>query len=793
MKVRLAATLLFSAIALPLPAKAQSYALQLPQGSGVEFPFHSIMNTTVPATIEAWILGDQPRSEFQAFSRYANGAEHKELIVASDGRIRWLYAGQPWAHTGPCRETGPGVFPFDGAFHHVAFVRRSDGTWEVFLDGSSVWTGGPGGCCWITCNTINANAPTKMNGGDGWLIRGLRVSNAARYSGAFEPESTWAPDSSTVMLLELEEGQGKQIGDIGPANQIGTINGDYEWVFLGVDCNHNGIADSDDISSGYSTDCDLDGVPDECQADCDGDGVPDVCELAQGADLTQDFEGDGGSEMFLYGPAFTQEDSIGANSYLVLTPSGGDYHGYGVFSEVRDANDVEVNLDYLMSGSADGIYVHFVDASTNGVSPPWNSRVLSVFLDTYQNSWDSNSNNIDVNWDGVEIASFASPSFDLNDGTWRSLSIELEGGLLSVTLDNGEVAFDQLVLPSSFDISQAYVAVHGAGNSQLNLVDNVIASFGGGETDCDGNGVLDSCEMAQGIGDCNLNGIFDACEALDDPSLDCDGNGVLDICQGNPDCNGNGVMDACEILSDSWLDCDGDGSLDACQIADEPSLDCNQNGILDSCDIANGISQDCNGNSIHDECELEENDCNGNLIPDDCDIWEGTSEDCDGNGIPDECDLADGTLTDLNDNGVADQCECPVVPYCPTSPNSVGDGVVLSTEGSACPDLNNLTLVAEGGPTGQPGLLFYGGTTANQPFGMGVRCVGAPIYRLGTVFFGGAGRAVLELDLNQGPMGSGSGEITPGSTWYFQLWYRDPGSGSWGFNLSNGLASTFGA
>jgi hypothetical protein len=204
-------------------------------------------------------------------------------------------------------------------------------------------------------------------------------------------------------------------------------------------------------------------------------------------------------------------------------------------------------------------------------------------------------------------------------------------------------------------------------------------------------------------------------------------------------------------------------------------MDCNGNGIPDECDFEFGDHQDCNGNGILDVCDAAEGyDCNQNLIPD-------------------ECEFFDGTLTDLNNNGVADQCECPVISYCPTSPNSVGEGVVLSTEGSACPDLNNLTLVAEGGPTGQPGLLFYGGTTANQPFGMGVRCVGAPIYRLGTVFFGGAGRAVVDLDLTQGPMGSGPGEITPGSTWHFQVWYRDPASGSWGFNLSNGLAATFGS
>ncbi|MBL8858290.1 MAG: choice-of-anchor E domain-containing protein [Planctomycetes bacterium] len=45
-----------------------------------------------------------------------------------------------------------------------------------------------------------------------------------------------------------------------------------------IDCNGNLIADNLDIASGFSQDCDSNGVPDECQPDCDNDGIPDVCE-----------------------------------------------------------------------------------------------------------------------------------------------------------------------------------------------------------------------------------------------------------------------------------------------------------------------------------------------------------------------------------------------------------------------------------------------------------------------------------------------------------------------------------
>jgi hypothetical protein len=48
------------------------------------------------------------------------------------------------------------------------------------------------------------------------------------------------------------------------------------------------------------------------------------------------------------------------------------------------------------------------------------------------------------------------------------------------------------------------------------------------------------------------------------------------------------------------------------------------------------------------------------------------------------------------------------------------------------------------------------------------------------------------VDFTIPPAGSGPGQITPGATWNFQYWYRDPlGPGGSGVNLSNALAATF--
>ncbi len=109
--------------------------------------------------------------------------------------------------------------------------------------------------------------------------------------------------------------------------------------------------------------------------------------------------------------------------------------------------------------------------------------------------------------------------------------------------------------------------------------------------DCNGNGILDSTDLASGGADCNANGVLDACEGLSD----CDHDGIPNVCElaGN-DCDGNGYPDNCNS------DCDGDGIADVCEIL-AGAADCDGNHVMDSCQI---VYQDCNGNGILDPCEV---------------------------------------------------------------------------------------------------------------------------------------------------------------------------------------------
>jgi hypothetical protein len=97
-------------------------------------------------------------------------------------------------------------------------------------------------------------------------------------------------------------------------------------------------------------------------------------------------------------------------------------------------------------------------------------------------------------------------------------------------------------------------------------------------------------------------------------------------------------------------------------------------------------------------------------------------------------------------------------------------------------------------PADKTSMFLMSGSETSVPFGDGLRCLGGTLYRFGV--------------FNSGPTGSGSKGpgiaaescavlpaaacITIGSTWRFQVWYRDPLGPCGTFsNVSDGLRVTF--
>jgi len=135
-------------------------------------------------------------------------------------------------------------------------------------------------------------------------------------------------------------------------------------------------------------------------------------------------------------------------------------------------------------------------------------------------------------------------------------------------------------------------------------------------------------------------------------------------------------------------------------------------------------------------------------------------------------------------SGVVDP-SCPdPVNYCTTSANSAGPGALMGFTGSASIAANDLMLVCSDLPPGQFGLFFHGPSQQSTALGDGTLCVGGGLVRLPVVTTTATGGATWSFDV------TGTG-ISAGSTRNFQFWYRDPGGGPAGNNLSDGLSATF--
>lgn len=132
-----------------------------------------------------------------------------------------------------------------------------------------------------------------------------------------------------------------------------------------------------------------------------------------------------------------------------------------------------------------------------------------------------------------------------------------------------------------------------------------------------------------------------------------------------------------------------------------------------------------------------------------------------------------------------------ITPYCTTTSNSAGPGALLSTTGSASIASNDLTLIVTDSVPDEFGMFFYGPGQASGSLGDGTLCVAGPLFRVTPARQADADGLVRHtLDLGQAPFGSGPGMVTPGSTWHFQWWLRDPSAGA-GSNASSAVSVTF--
>jgi hypothetical protein len=246
-----------------------------------------------------------------------------------------------------------------------------------------------------------------------------------------------------------------------------------------LDCNVNGTLDSCDISAGAS-DCDADGVLDSCElasgaGDCNVNGIPDSCDIA--AYRLEDCNSNG------IGDSCEKQLHLDLSSGI-QAPLGFGFPKVWTLEKVVPAVDtvyVQLTAKGDLSSMLEYVQVDFPQSSYSAFNDPWETVQDCV----------------------VTSVDFFIPLELFND------SIAPDGSM-RITL-TPSAAVDRLFCGGDtwIEVSVTYI--------------------GAASSDCNANGVLDSCEIAAGTqADSDGNGIPDECV---DPILPCpadfDGNGLV--------------------------------------------------------------------------------------------------------------------------------------------------------------------------------------------------------------------------------------------------------------------------
>ncbi len=159
-------------------------------------------------------------------------------------------------------------------------------------------------------------------------------------------------------------------------------------------------------------------------------------------------------------------------------------------------------------------------------------------------------------------------------------------------------------------------------------------------------------------------------------------------------------------------------------------------------------------------------------------------------------DPTSGLTVSFNMNGWIignESCSSGPNTVCGTEKNSTGASAHISATGSYNVASNTMELYTAPTPN-QFGIFFYSSTLVNGgagfPLGDGRLCIGpGALNRLYPPVLASGNVMTRAIDFTNPP--APAAQITAGSTWYFQTWFRDPGFGPVGFNLSNAVEVSF--
>jgi hypothetical protein len=389
-----------------------------------------------------------------------------------------------------------------------------------------------------------------------------------------------------------------QAGEWGDANDEGdgTPIAGYFVEYSGIDCNHNGIPDSEDIANGTSEECNGNGIPDKCDlasdesTDCDANGLLDECDPSHGDSQENcEFNGIRVVDHFNPDPCCDNTDPCRA-----LGPADAQWYSMG-----SSPGWIVLDLGYtVLDLPGADLVVWEENTAFSGGSP---DQPADVFLSHDGTEWtpvgsvergNRNSMFIDITGTGMRGATFVRVEDASTDSSGQSPGFDLDAVEIIGTdcNENG--------IPDECDV------VTGE-STDFNLNDVPDEC----EPDCQPNEIPDFIEIALGLSeDCNLDDVPDECQLQDN---DCDRNEVPDDCQSNSD--DDDIIDACDnclhASNPTQADFDGDGIGDAC----DPDIDNDQvENELDVCAFTRaGVAVDSEGRSLGDidlDCDTDLDD-----------------------------------------------------------------------------------------------------------------------------------------------------------------------------------------
>jgi hypothetical protein len=353
----------------------------------------------------------------------------------------------------------------------------------------------------------------------------------------------------------------------------------------GNDCNGNGIVDTVEIAAGLP-DCNNDGIPNTCEADCDGDLIPNVCEIASGA---SDCDSDGIPDSCEIASGDVNHDGIpdscqpelefeGLVTEIVPVtvsatglPSGAVC--WRVYARCKSANTTVLavwgdSIDPLSLVATGGFWQSSADGAGDlPVGIPCSDPAAGIIYDSYLTIGSECGDGTPLASTGIDFTGFAAGLVNLANPS--------VGGALYVTANGVPAGPDGRIL-----LMQLTTNTGVKPSGQFNLTGEHSRTGGGAEwsayrltipnpvlVDCNGNSVHDSLEIASGaLSDCDLDGVPDTCQSPA-AGADCDLDGLSDFCElvaGALDENGNGKPDECECVGDA----NGDGAVNVEDLID---------------------------------------------------------------------------------------------------------------------------------------------------------------------------------------------------------------------------------